>query len=304
MSKLLRRSCRLTLLLLLASPALAWNAAGHRISAMIAWEQLDTNTRAAVAALLREHPDFERWQARGKGADHDLTAFLEASTWPDDIRKDPRFYTAGDQEPTPTLAGFPDMERRLNWHYVDRPLYPGGELQSSPGAIDRQLGALARTLARRKANPSERAYALPWIIHLVADAHQPLHAASRYGRDGRSDNGGNALVIINPYNSRYPSMSLHRYWDDLPGPPWLRNSRLENAVRWLTERYSPPASSGTPEQWLDESWRIACEHAYPPGDEPEPTISAEFHDSALQIANRRVVAAGYRLADLLQRLLR
>jgi hypothetical protein len=304
MSKLLRRSCRLTLLLLLASPALAWNAAGHRISAMIAWEQLDTNTRAAVAALLRQHPDFERWQARGKGADQDLTAFLEASTWPDDIRKDQRFYTAGDEEPTPTLAGFPDMERRLNWHYVDRPLNPGGNLQSSPGAIDRQLEALARTLASRKANPSERAYALPWIIHLVADAHQPLHAASRYGRDGRSDNGGNALAIINPYNSRHPSMSLHRYWDDLPGPPWLRDSRLENAVRWLTERYSPPASSGTPAQWLDESWRIAREHAYPPGKEPEPTISAEFHDSALQIANRRVVAAGYRLADLLQRLLR
>ncbi|MBL8374489.1 S1/P1 nuclease [Accumulibacter sp.] len=304
MSKLLRRSCRLTLLLLLVSPVWAWNAAGHRISAMIAWEQLDTDTRAAVAALLRQHPDFERWQARGKGTDQDLTAFLEASTWPDDIRKDQRFYTAGDEEPTPTLAGFPDMERRLNWHYVDRPLNRGGDLQSSPGTIDRQLGALAQTLASRKAKPSERAYALPWIIHLVADAHQPLHAASRYGRDGRSDNGGNALAIINPYNSRHPSMSLHRYWDDLPGPPWLRNSRLEDAVRRLTERYSPPASSGTPTQWLDESWRIAREHAYPPGDESVPTIGAEFHDRALEIANRRVIAAGYRLADLLQRLLR
>lgn len=304
MSKLLRRFCRLTLLLLLASPALGWNAAGHRISAMIAWEQLDTDTRTAVTALLRQHPDFERWQARGKGADRDLTAFLEASTWPDDIRKDQRFYTAGNEEPTPTLPGFPDMERRLDWHYVDRPLEPAGNLQSSPGKLDRQLEVLAQRLANRKAKLSERAYALPWIIHLVADAHQPLHAASRYGRDGRSDNGGNALPIINPYNSRHPSMNLHRYWDDLPGPPWLRNSRLESAVRSLTERHPPPASPGTPTQWIDESWRIAREYAYPPGDESVPTISAAFHESALEIANRRLMAAGYRLAGLLQRLLR
>jgi hypothetical protein len=304
MLRLLQRFFRLTLLLLIASPAFAWNAAGHRISAMIAWEQLDADTRAAVTALLRQHPDFDRWQTRGKGVDQGLTAFLEASTWPDDIRKDQRFYTAGVEEPTPTLPGFPDMERRLDWHYVDRPLNPAGNLQSSPGKIDRQLEVLAQTLWSRKATPSEQAYALPWLIHLVADAHQPLHAASRYGRDGRSDNGGNALAIINPYNTRHPSMNLHRYWDDLPGPPWLRTSRLESAVKWLTERHPPPASAGTPTLWLDESWQIAREHAYPPGEDSVPTISAAFHERALEIANRRVTAAGYRLAGLLQHLLR
>jgi hypothetical protein len=63
-----RRLGWLAVWLVLASPALAWNAAGHRISAMIAWQQLDEHTRSAVATLLRQHPDFRRWQARGKGA--------------------------------------------------------------------------------------------------------------------------------------------------------------------------------------------------------------------------------------------
>jgi hypothetical protein len=112
------------LLLLVAAPALAWNAAGHRISAMIAWESMDAGTKSAVGQLLRQHPDYERWQARAHGGDPELTAFLEASTWPDDIRKDRRFYTAGREEPTATLPGFPDMERRLHWHYVDRPVNP------------------------------------------------------------------------------------------------------------------------------------------------------------------------------------
>jgi hypothetical protein len=110
------------MLLLVAAPALAWNAAGHRISAMIAWESMDAGTKSAVGQLLRQHPDYERWQARAHGGDPELTAFLEASTWPDDIRKDRRFYTAGREEPTATLPGFPDMERRLRWHYVDRPV--------------------------------------------------------------------------------------------------------------------------------------------------------------------------------------
>ena len=46
------------MLLLVAAPALAWNAAGHRISAMIAWESMDAGTKSAVGQLLRQHPDF------------------------------------------------------------------------------------------------------------------------------------------------------------------------------------------------------------------------------------------------------
>lgn len=303
-AKFFGRLLPMSLLWVLAFPAAAWNAAGHRISAMIAWEHMDAPTRNAVAAILEQHPDFEHWQLRANGADPDLTAFLEASTWPDDIRRDKRFYTAGSEEPTSTQPGFPDMERRLSWHFVDRPVGWYDRLLPSPGVIDRQLVTLARIVGDRKEKPSARAYALPWLIHLVGDAHQPLHAASRYGPDGRSDQGGNRVTINNPLQPHASSTSLHRYWDDLPGPPWLNGSRLHSAAIALISRYAVPAATGTPEQWIDESWRLASEYAYPPEIDAVPTITADFHNQALTIANRRVTEAGYRLAALLQQLLR
>nr|WP_287653236.1 S1/P1 nuclease [Accumulibacter sp.] len=298
---------RLLFLLTISTPALAWNAAGHRITAMIAWEQLDGGTRAKVAAILRQHPDFARWQARARTPDHDLAAFLESSTWPDDIRHDTRFYTRGVDAPTPTLAGFPDMERRLDWHYLDHddPKPATGESRSS-GSLDRQLATLVSIVGDAKAAVELRAYAIPWLIHLVGDAHQPLHTVSRYGPDGESDRGGNNQVVVNTFfYARPTSMSLHRYWDDLPGPPWLRGSRLEAAVSSLLSRHASPPTAKVPEQWIEESQSIARTQAYPPeiGD-AVPTISAEFHARALAIAERRVTEAGYRLAEVLQRLLR
>ncbi|WP_300454744.1 S1/P1 nuclease [Accumulibacter sp.] len=294
------------LLALSVCPAMAWNAGGHRITAQIAWDSMDGETRSAVVELLRRHPDYERWQVRAKGGDPGLTAFLEASTWPDDIRVDSRFYTAGAEPPTVTQAGFPDMERRANWHYLDRPLTPEMKLPQPSGRLDRQLVSLGRTVGDPRAPLSERAYALPWLIHLVGDAHQPLHAASRYRADGQSDAGGSHLMIINPLAAtNRQAMSLHRYWDDLPAPPWLRGSRLETEARALIGQYGVAPDSGEPEQWIDESWRIARQHAYPPEDASAvPTIGEDFHATARAIARRRVVEAGYRLADLLRRLLR
>lgn len=196
---------RLQLLFVLTpASAMAWNSAGHRIIATIAWERLDQTTRQAVVTILRQHPDYDRWQMHANGADPGRTAFVEASTWPDDIRQDRRFYNADTDPPTPTQEGFPDMERRLTWHYVDRPVSPSGGILPSAGMIDRQLPALAQVVGNRKAALSERAYALPWLVHLVGDAHQPLHAASRYGAGGQSDNGGNNVMIVNPFHRRYP----------------------------------------------------------------------------------------------------
>jgi len=292
---------------MLSSPALAWNATGHRITAMIAWEHLDGGTRAKVAAILRHHPDFARWLARAKTADHGLVAFLESSTWPDDIRHDTRFYTRGVDPPTPTLAGFPDMERRLDWHYLDHddPNPATDEFKSS-GSLDRQLATLVSIVGDSKVSIELRAYAIPWLIHLVGDAHQPLHTVSRYWPDGKSDRGGNNLVVANTFFYPRPTtMSLHRYWDDLPGPPWLRGSRLEAAVSSLLNRYPSPPTTKAPEQWIEESQSIARTQAYPPeSGNAVPTISVEFHARALTIAERRVTEAGYRLAEVLQRLLR
>lgn len=283
-------------------PALAqaWNAAGHRLSARIAWERLDDGTRRQLAGLLQRHPDYAVWLGRDPEGDAARTAFIEASTWPDDIRKDPRFYDAGRDEPSRTLPGFPDMERRRPWHYVDT---PPEERHPARGELDVQLDALARTLGDARATPQARAYALPWLIHLVGDAHQPLHTASRYDSERHSDEGGNRLTVLTPFHPRLATMNLHAYWDDLPGPPWLRGKHLEAAAHALGALHAGLPSAGAPAQWIAESRKIARDSAYPPGDAATPTLSRAFHENAQEIAGQRVAQAGFRLAELLARLL-
>ena len=70
------------------------------------------------------------------------------------------------------------MARHGRWHYIDQPLFakpvqrPGdGELPCAWHSWSGRSGS-----GRRDRRP---AYALPWLIHLVGDAHQPLHTVSR-----------------------------------------------------------------------------------------------------------------------------
>ncbi|WP_263770793.1 S1/P1 nuclease [Propionivibrio soli] len=282
--------------------ASAWNAAGHRLVACIAWDQMRPETRVAAADLLRGHPDFARWQKRAGEDSGDRGVFIEVSTWADEIRKDRRFFSRGSEEPTPTLEGFPDMERHGDWHYVNRPLDVSSPAIGNVGTIDRQLVALRKTLGSPGTSMLERRYSLPWLIHLVGDAHQPLHASARVGADGRVDKLGNGFMVNNPFNSRKPLTTLHAFWDDLPGPPWLRGERLDTLCRELAAEYAPPSKS-TSSEWIDESWRLARDHAYPQSNDAVPVIDEAFYAASRKIADRRVAEAGYRLADVLNQTL-
>jgi len=270
-----------------AAPACAWNAAGHRLTAVIAWQQLSPPTQAAIAAALSRHPDYARWAERSRSG-KDVDIFAEASTWPDNIRNDPRFYDEHREPPTPALPGLTDTARHKRWHYVD--LDTAGK--TIAGELDSQIERLSRILrsTRKKAEISN---ALPWLTHLVADIHQPLHV----GRHG--DEGGNAVEIENPFNKRLPFTSLHVYWDDLPGPPWLRGKRLQqNAARLQA---NPPApKQGDVALWRRESHRLLAE-AYPEtSGSPQPIVTEDFRQHSRAIAERRIVAAGYRLGKLLE----
>jgi len=271
----------------LSTPALAWNAAGHRLAAFIAWQQLSPQTRDAISQALARHPDYQHWEKRAH-TDSDVAIFAEASTWPDDIRNDPRFYDEGESDPTRPLPGFPDSARHKSWHYVD----VDDQGRPARGEVDRQIERLGRLL-RSTAKNDEISYALPWLVHLVADIHQPLHAGSA------DDEGGTAVEIENPFNKRLPFSSLHIYWDDLPGPPWLRGQKLEDKVRRLIAEYPAPRQ-GAVALWRDESNRLLAS-AYPDAvGSLLPIITEDFNRRAHTIAERRIVDAGYRLGRLLE----
>ncbi|MBS1161704.1 MAG: hypothetical protein H6R15_4123 [Proteobacteria bacterium] len=272
-------------------PATAWNAAGHRLTASIAWQQLSPLSRQQIGEILARHPDYPGWLEKA-GATEEAAIFAEAATWADTIRHDPRFYDEKREAPTPAIPGLPDQARHKSWHYVD--LADDGAARV--GELDRQIERLSRLLGTTD-DRQQMAWALPWLVHLVGDIHQPLHV----GQPG--DEGGNRQEIENPFNKRRPFSSLHTYWDDLPGPSNLRGKRLEKTVSDLLERYPAPPQ-GTVGRWRDESHRLLAA-AYPPASGSLlPSIDQEFDRQAHTVAQRRLVAAGYRLGRLLERIFR
>jgi len=290
-------------LALAGTPAAAWNAGGHRLVAAIAWRQMAPGTRAAVGRLLAVHPDRSRWVGGSPSTgSSDYAAFLGASTWPDDIRRDSRFHD-DDAPSIPPPVGFADSARHRRWHHTDSPPAGRSPNDESAGQLDRQLPRLLRVLADPAATQAERSYALPWIIHLVADAHQPLHVQSRYDAAGRSDRGGNALWIETPQHPRLHEMTLHAYWDDLAGPPWLRGTALESAADRLTSS-TPTGDEGKRvteliDTVIDESRQLARHFVYSGLAGAVPVIDDDYDARAQRIARERIALAGQRLGKIL-----
>ena len=286
MPPLFIRSFALAFILFASPAAQAWNAAGHRLSAIIAWQGMSPASRSFVSQALREHPDHVRWLEKSGDGDA-MLVFAEATTWPDSIRRDTRFDGA-----TATLPGFPDMDRHSDWHYADF----DRRGKRGRGQIDRQIAELAKIL-RSTAEISEIAWAIPWLAHLVADIHQPLHAGYS------EDRGGNEVLVENPFAARQPFVKLHTYWDDLPGPSGLRGKRLRLRAEALLAGQARPVQ-GDVARWLQES-RQLLPAAYPAARGSVTLLIDEaWRDQARATADRRIAEAGHRLGKLLEEIQR
>lgn len=292
-----RRGRRLAwLLFFLIGDAAAWNAAGHRLSAIIAWQEMSAGTRREVAALLDRHPaaaDWEKKLLRGK-TPAPLTPqalFAAASTWPDEVRRQAR-----DADPSSPAA----VGAHRDWHYVNWPVNRGPSA-SRGGGLDREIVRQAARLGDRRRPEAERAEALAWLIHLVGDAHQPLHVASWPDAAGGFDDGGLAFPVHDAARPRLRQTSLHVWWDDLPGSPWLRGERLEQRANALRQRFPAPGiRQGRVRDWLGESFAAAKDWVRPKTSELPWEVSADYRTRAAEFCDRRLAEAGVRLARLLE----
>src|SRR5207237_1433691 len=71
---------------------------------------------------------------------------------------------------------------------------------------------IAKLPANSDASDALRSYSLSWMIHLVGDLHQPLHAIARYSAalpDKGGDRGGNEVQVVAANGEKLP---LHFYW--------------------------------------------------------------------------------------------
>lgn len=202
----------------LCDPAQAFGADGHRLIAEFAEVRLTPAARTEVLRLLALEPG---------------STLPSISTWADEVR-------------SPTTAA---------WHYVN--FARDAQCSYAPernciqgtcvvGATERQIASLAD----RKANDEDRLKALKWVVHLVADAHQPLHAGFA------DDRGGNSFQV----QAFGRGTNLHSVWDsglirDWPGGlPALRTA-MDAAT---------PGDQGAAAQWAEES----CKAVSAPGFYP------------------------------------
>jgi len=291
------------LTLALTRTAAAWNSFGHMMIAAVAYDQLTPAAHARVTRLLQLNPDYPKWISHASGANRDEVAFVVAATWPDEIKSE-RGYENDGERPAGRDAGrnlgYADRLQHRYWHYIDLPFSTDRTSLRQPVApnAQTQIALFRRTLAAPGASEALKSYDLVWLLHLVGDVHQPLHATSRFTHaQPGGDAGGNRVALC----QRPCRNELHAFWDDLPGTG--RNPVV--AMRRANRLPTPDARIAAIDdegQWIRESFQIAQNSVYipPVGDGPGPYfVDGPYRSIAHRVARDRLALAGARLAHVL-----
>lgn len=321
------------LILAFAPSSFAWNSPGHMIVALIAYDQMDPTTRAKAIELIRAHPRFNdhfqsampREVSRGDDRDKDQWLLAYAATWADKVRDAKGGVNHQD------VSQF----NRPWWHFINEPIFLSdderrqlqGEIhtnrrrdppQDSDDAnmnIIQALNNSVQIVRDKNAPPEKRSVHLCWVLHLVGDSHQPLHSAALYTthRFRRGDHGGNFMAFQHNWD-------LHAFWDEqisndepfetlrILATDLDQNRKLQAAGR-------EAATTLDPGKWIDESFELAKRYGYTQevlkkvadreGHSHLGTLDLppNYKADAEEVAERRAVEAGYRLASTIQQML-
>jgi S1/P1 Nuclease len=328
----------LCLLFFIPVPAAAWNNAGHKTVGLLAYRNdgLPDKTKKQLLDILMQHPHFDCYldAQRPEGIKRDEWIIARAATWPDFVRS----LSTGPCKDVPVpdsvlneakalkIGSKNNPFHRADWHFQDNPVVPSGQkgidpnmLQpEAPNAVSK-LEELTGELRKGSLPAAERAIALCWVLHLVGDIHQPMHAAKLYSdqfppKDG--DRGGNFFFVPN----RRHAPNLHHYWDSLLGEDDHFESvdlvveRIRHTPRFSRQTLKESLKNAAVSDWSKESFRMAVELVYRRGtlkglDTRDhhagghvPALSQTYEDTALEAAFVRGALAGHRLADTLSSL--
>jgi len=301
---------------LVAAPrARAWDGQGHMTVAYIAYQQLTPATKARVKQLLALNPyasDSTKWpkllETAPAGADTDELTFMIAATWPDQIKSDKTYDQVdgthnGNRPPTDGTAanniGYSDHARHKYWHFIDTPFSTDQtSLPSLPTPNLQDRIATFRTVLKSNDPDDLKSYDLSWLLHLIGDAHQPLHCATRVtasAPDG--DDGGNGVAL-----TTCKKCELHAFWDNALGTSKSFKTIIKKA-KTIPKANAAAAANLNEADWADESFKAAKKTAYkrpPIGNGPGPFSPTTSYSTAVgSTSEKRIALAGARLANVL-----
>jgi len=296
--------------LLLVQPGFSWNGQGHMVVAYVAYQKLTKKTRTRVGNLMKLNPYYDKWVGMlpaGTPAKYKrMMIFMIAATWPDEIKSDSTYSDDGsnngntpDGAPSSQNTGYSDLLRHKYFHFVDTPFSDDGTpLPAIPVPNAKERIDLFRGVLAGSDTDELKSYDMVWLLHLVGDVHQPLHATTRVSStqpDG--DSGGNAVKVCNPGCNT----ELHAVWDNLLGTSSDVNMAVTTA-KGLPKAKATDAAKSDSAVWVQESFDAAKSHVYVDpilaGVGPF-TLTAAYKASAKAVARKRVALAGERLANLL-----
>jgi nuclease S1 len=296
--------------LVLPTPAsLAWGPEGHRVIALIAdraLQQSDPGVRAKILAVL----------ATDKGDRLTKNDIASEATWADVLReKSEEARTAtGAWHSVRFKPDSPDLGRACFDHKPLPAGYPASHGPQDNCSVDK-TAQFEKELTDPGTSPGERLAALQFLLNLVGDLNDPLHAIDR------GDQGGacTALQI-----GGKPPVRLSDYWQgalvaEVAGPdPAKGAARIAASVpaadaqKW---------ADGSPSSWAQEAYDVAKgvaygfgaaqpsgKHSFPGGKGQGEACAAadlypvgpDYETKALAAVKTQLAKAGLRLARVLR----
>lgn len=273
------RSATLLLVASIASTTVqAWGPQGHRLVALVATNHLTQTARQNVRWLLGD------------------ASLADVAIWADQYRE--------------------ENSQTSFWHYVDIPLDATSydrdrDCPTQPGVLARGRGDRWRDCAmdrilyneERLANTSldraDRAIALKFLVHLIGDLHQPLHALGvERGGNGIPVSAFGSTTCTYDEGTPYPC-NLHGVWDTtLIAQRRLDDRQYLAALEQQIKRHHwDRIATGSPEEWAMQSHALAKVALLP----PQANVDERYYRAQMPVIDEQLALGGLRLAAVLNR---
>jgi hypothetical protein len=300
-------------------PAWAWSECGHAIITLMVFDLLTPTEQQQVIALMRQHPRYTQDfvpPEKVVAEDEQLQWQIgRIGYWADVARRQPKY-----DRPTwhYELGAALVIGEAANLQVPERPgaLPEEASLETQELHIAQATDLCLKILADKTKPDADRAVALCWIAHLVADAHQPCHAGSLYMEgvfaEPDGDRGANRILVKQRRN-------MHALWDQLlgdqvdAGDARRRISEIESDEIVLQQALLE-ANVTDPRNWLQESRELAVQAVYVPEvldsltkvsrkliEQPEVTeLDDGYLKKAVRVAQVRAAQAAMRLQTVIR----
>jgi hypothetical protein len=291
-------AARVLVSLLVAAPAWSWGFTAHRIIAIIAEQRLSPPVREKIRKLLMD----------GKYSLADISVCADRLR--DTDRKRP------EDEMCRLLAGAVPSTNGT-WHYISIPVPTKAKTLEAfcpqGDCVTAKITSFAETLRTSNDRAAQR-QALLFLVHLVADIHQPLHAVDRSCDKGGTSERVNFFV----QGKKHADVNLHHVWDTDELELLMTDYKVtdEHAIaEALIASISPTEAESwvgaTAEQMAWESYRIAIASVYPavpyqnfcgPQEAAliETDLSLSYEEDGSKVVQKQLMKAGVRLAAMLE----